>query len=136
MYPRWTTYGEKRPECNGKYWEVGSSIPVGNFPDFSRWIPTTSSAFRQDLSGNHRKKSWKFPIGILLPCSRYFPCFPEGSSGLPHLSWKIRCQERSIWDFVLVRTSNARLWTRSALSRRTVVSRLWAHYVGMMCLHV
>jgi hypothetical protein len=55
---------------------------------------------------------------------------------LPHLSWKIRCQERSIWDFVLVRTSNARLWTRSALSRRTVVSRLWAHYVGMMCLHV
>jgi hypothetical protein len=33
-------------------------------------------------------------------------------------------------------TSNARIWTRSALSRRTVVSRPWGNYVGRMCLHV
>ncbi len=49
----------------------------------SRWIPRTSSAFQQDPSGNHRKKSGKFPTGILLPCSRYFACFPAGASDFP-----------------------------------------------------
>ncbi len=36
----------------------------------------------------------------------------------------------------LCKTSNARLWTRSALSRRTIVSRPLVNYAGRMCLHV
>jgi hypothetical protein len=35
--------------------------------------------FRQNPSGNHRKKSGKFQAGILLPYSRYFLRFPAGS---------------------------------------------------------
>jgi hypothetical protein len=42
---RWTTYGEKRSGRNEKYWEVGSSIPVRNFPvdsDNFQWFPAGS----------------------------------------------------------------------------------------------
>ncbi len=42
-----------------------------------------SSAFRQDPSENHRKKSEKFQTGLLLPCSRYFLCFSAGSGDFP-----------------------------------------------------
>jgi hypothetical protein len=43
-----------------KILEHGSSIPVGNCPDFS-------CAFRQELARNHWKKSGKVPAGIRLP---------------------------------------------------------------------
>ena len=36
--------------------------------------------YRQELVGNHRKKSGNFPAGILLPCFDDFRCIPAGSS--------------------------------------------------------
>jgi hypothetical protein len=48
------------------------------------WI--FSDDFRPVLAGKHRKligihrtKSGQFPVGILLPCSSDFLCFPAGS---------------------------------------------------------
>ena len=50
-----------------KWLEDGSSIPVENCPDFSGGFLPNSCAFRQEATGNHWKKSGKFPTGILLP---------------------------------------------------------------------
>ncbi len=68
--------GERRTAGNGR-------DPTENTRKLEavfRWISTNSSAFRQDPSGNHRKKSGALPTGILLACSRYFP---EGSGDFP-----------------------------------------------------
>jgi hypothetical protein len=46
---------------------------------FSGGFWSISWAFRQELVGNHRKKSEKFPVGILLPRSGDFRCFPAGT---------------------------------------------------------
>ncbi len=35
------------------------------------------------LTGIHRKKSRRFPVGILLPCFSDFRCFPAGSGDFP-----------------------------------------------------
>jgi hypothetical protein len=47
---------------------------------FSGEFLSISCAFRQEPVGNHRKKSDKFPVGILLPRSSDFRCFPAGTS--------------------------------------------------------
>ena len=73
-------------ECTGnrRKWKQYSN---GNFQDF---FPVDSSQFSV-LSdgksvGNHRKKSEKFPVGILLPCSGDFQCLPAGT-GPYFLTW-------------------------------------------------
>ena len=51
-----------------------------NFRIFFGAFRSLSCAFRQELVGNHRKKSGIFPAGILLPCFGDFRCIPAGSS--------------------------------------------------------
>ncbi len=46
---------------------------------FSGGFLSISCAFRQEPAGNHRKKSEKFPVEILLPRSSDFRCFPAGT---------------------------------------------------------
>jgi hypothetical protein len=53
---------------------------------FSGRLLRISCAFLQELAGNDRKKSEKFPAGILLPCSSDFRCFPAGT-GPYFLTW-------------------------------------------------
>ena len=74
------------PDPAGKHrksLDDGSSIPVENCPDFSGGFLPASCAFLQELTGNHRKKSGKFPTGILLPSSSDFRPFPAGSGEFP-----------------------------------------------------
>ncbi len=54
---------------HGKYLEHGSTIPARNFSDFFRWFPEGSSRKALEVVRIHRKKSGKFPTGILLPTS-------------------------------------------------------------------
>jgi hypothetical protein len=46
---------------------IGSSIPTGNFSDFSDDLRPVPTEKYRELIGIHRKKSRKFPVGILLP---------------------------------------------------------------------
>ena len=57
-----------RAEIFGFYSRKFRSVPAGN---------------HRKLAGIHRKKIRKFPLGILLPCSSDFRCFPAGSSDFP-----------------------------------------------------
>jgi hypothetical protein len=59
----------------------GSSIPSGNLLNFCfaygfQWI---SCAFPQESVVNHRAKSEKFPVGILVPRCVDFRWFPAGT---------------------------------------------------------
>ncbi len=68
-----TSSGRKTLEIAGKF-----------FKFFSRRFLPTSSTFRQEPAGNHRKKSRKFSVGILLPFPTIFGAFlqdPAGSGG-------------------------------------------------------
>jgi hypothetical protein len=61
--------------------ERGSSIPTENFSDFFRPVPARK---HRKLTGIHRKKSNKFPVGILLPLPAISGAFlqdPAGSGG-------------------------------------------------------
>jgi hypothetical protein len=64
MLPRWTTYGEKRTGRNGKYWEVGSSIPTWNFPDFFgefRQLLVVFGRIRPEIIGqNPENFGWEY----------------------------------------------------------------------------
>ncbi len=55
---------------------------------FSGGFLSNSCVFRQELAGNHRKKSEKFQAGILLPCSSDFRCFPA-ETGPYLLTWVV-----------------------------------------------
>jgi hypothetical protein len=59
MIPATGSY-KKIPEIAG-IWKQYSGRKLSGF------FPVDSCAFRQELAGNHRKKSEKFPAGILLP---------------------------------------------------------------------
>ncbi len=50
-----------------------------NFRIFSDDFRPVPAGKRRKLTGIHRKKSGQFPVGILLPCSSDFRCFPAGS---------------------------------------------------------
>ena len=56
--------------------EHGNSIPVANLPDFSSEFRPTCDAFRQDAPEIIEKNLRKLTLGILLPCSGDFRCFP------------------------------------------------------------
>ncbi len=53
---------------------------LGFFPMISGRV---SAGNHRKLAGIHRKKSEKFPAGILLPCSIDFWCFPAGYDDFP-----------------------------------------------------
>ena len=61
------------------------------FRIFSRWFPAVSCRNEQELIGTLRKKSEKFPTGILLPRSVDFRCFPAGTG--PYFS---------TWDVLII----------------------------------
>jgi hypothetical protein len=63
--------------------EHGSSIPAGKFSLFSDDFRPIPVGKHRKLTGIHRKKSEQFPVGILLPCSSDFRCFPAGSGDFP-----------------------------------------------------
>ncbi len=69
--------------------------------EFRGFFPVDSNNFQCFPAGSVRKssekKSGKFPTGILLPCSKYFPSFPAGSGDFPGRSCEIRCEERFTW---------------------------------------
>jgi hypothetical protein len=50
----------------------------------SRSSTTQLNDVRRETAGMMRPEIiGEFPVGILLPCSRYFPCFPAGSDDFP-----------------------------------------------------
>jgi hypothetical protein len=70
------------PDPAGKPWkspEVEAVFRPEIYWIFSGGFLSISCAFRQEPVGNHRKKSEKFPVGILLPRSSDFRCFPAGT---------------------------------------------------------
>jgi hypothetical protein len=73
-------YGPVPAEKHRKSPERESNIPTGNFPDFFadafRPVPVES---HRKLTGIHRKKSNKFPLGILLPLPAIFGAFLQDS---------------------------------------------------------
>jgi hypothetical protein len=50
----------------------------GNLLDFFRWIPVNFLCFPAGTGQKSSEKSEKFPVGILLPLSSDFWCFPAG----------------------------------------------------------
>ncbi len=79
---------------------------AGNFSDFFRQIPTTSSAFQEDHPGNHRKKSGKFSTKYCFHVPNISRVFLQDLVTFPHLSCKIRWQERSTWVLKDSRNTN------------------------------
>ncbi|CAM2710208.1 unnamed protein product [Rotaria socialis] len=57
-------------------------------PDLSEKFLPSSSAFRQELIGNHRKKCENFPTGILLPQNQWN--YPEPAVSRPDCSTWVR----------------------------------------------
>ncbi len=57
----------------------GSSIPAGNFLDFSDDFRPVPTGKQWKLTRIHRTS----PFGILLPCSSDFQCFPAESGDFP-----------------------------------------------------
>ncbi len=54
-----------------------------NFRIFSDNFRLVPAGKHRKSTGIHRKKSRRFPVGILLPCSSDFRCFPAGSGDFP-----------------------------------------------------
>ncbi len=54
-----------------------------NFRIFSDDFRSVPAEKHRKLTGIHRKKSGRFPVGILLPCSSDFQCFPAGFGDFP-----------------------------------------------------
>ena len=65
--------GRNTSEVTGTWKQYSDRKISGFFPVHSDHFPVLS---RQELVGNHRKKSGNFPAGILLPCSDDFRCIP------------------------------------------------------------
>ncbi len=59
-----------------------------NFRIFSDDFRPVPAGKHGELTGIHRKKSGQFPVGILLPCSSHFRCFPAGSGAQNHRTGK------------------------------------------------
>ncbi len=73
-------------ENAGNRWNMEAVFRPEIVRIFSGRLLPISCAFLQELAGNDRKKSEKFPAGILLPCSSDFRCFPAGT-GPYFLTW-------------------------------------------------
>jgi hypothetical protein len=93
VIPRWTSYGRILQEGFGNQRKTEAVFQRENFRNFSNDFRLVSTGNYRKLTGIHRKKSKKFPTGVLLPYSgdfRYFPvgsedlsrCFPAGSGGI------------------------------------------------------
>ncbi|CAM2712609.1 unnamed protein product [Rotaria socialis] len=62
-------YAGKSPnaaENTGNHWDMEAVFLSKIRPDYSGGFLSSSSAFWQELIGNHQKKSENFPTGILL----------------------------------------------------------------------
>ncbi len=83
IHPRSNSPARKRPVLGDPSDFFGSSIPIGNFRIFSDDFRPVPAGKHRKLTGICRKKSGRFLIGILLPYSSDFQCFPAGSSDFP-----------------------------------------------------
>jgi hypothetical protein len=54
-----------------------------NFSGFFQCFPPGSCQKAKEAGRNPPEKSEKFPVGVLLPCSSDFRCFPEGYGDFP-----------------------------------------------------
>ncbi len=87
--------GEWRTAWNGRFATENTRKLEAVFR--SGIFPVDADNFQCFPRGSFRKSSEKIRAGILLPCSRYLPCFPAGSSDFPARSCEIRWQEWSTW---------------------------------------
>jgi hypothetical protein len=78
------TYSQKQKSVSKSSTSTCSTCT--HVEDYGHWIPQDpagkkreSHRILQELVGNHRKKSENFPVGILLPRSSGFGCFPAGT---------------------------------------------------------
>jgi hypothetical protein len=69
------------PSNSGDF--VEAVFQTENFRIFSDDFRSVPIGKHRKLIGIHRKKSGQFPVGILLPCSSDFRCFPAGSGDFP-----------------------------------------------------
>jgi len=82
--PRSKMTGRFRQETIGNRWNVEAVFPSENFRIFSDHFRAVPAGKRGKLTRIHRKKSGKFPVGVLLPLPAIFVAFlqdPAGSSG-------------------------------------------------------
>ncbi len=77
------------PRSNSPAWK--RPVPVilwkqysgRKFFGFFRWFSAGSCRKAQEVDRNRMEKSGQFRVGILLPCSSDFRCFPAGSGDFP-----------------------------------------------------
>ena len=92
-----------RPE-NGRF-RVIPVILCKQYSDrkFFGFFPMISGRFLLESTGSWQKstgkKSGQFSVGILLPRSSDFRCFPAGSGDFPAGSFGIRWSEASTWEY-------------------------------------
>ncbi len=89
-------YGSVPAGKHRKSLERGSSIPIGKFSHFSDGFRSVPTGKHGKLTGIHRKKSNKFPVGILLPLPAISLAFLQDPVTFTLLSGRI------LWDPVAV----------------------------------
>jgi len=95
-YPRSKIMGRFRQESIGNRWNVEAVFPPENFRIFSDGFRPVPDGKHGKLTGIHRKKSNKFPVGILLPLPAISVAFLQDPVTFPLLSGRI------LWDPVAV----------------------------------
>ncbi len=86
LFPRSNKPARKPPVPNNSGDFVEAVFRPEIFRIFSDDFRPVPAGKHRKLTGIHRKKSGQIPVGILLPCSSDFRCFPAGSGGRNHRS--------------------------------------------------
>ena len=81
--PRSKNTDRFRQESTGNHQNVEAVFPPEIFWIFFDDFQPVPAEKHGKFIGIHRKKSKKFPVGILLPRSGDFRCFPAGSGDFP-----------------------------------------------------
>jgi hypothetical protein len=87
--PRSKITGWFRQESTGNRWNVEAVFPPENFRIFSDDFRTVPAGKHRKLTGIHRKKSNKLPVGILLPLPAISSAFLQDPVTSPLLSCRI-----------------------------------------------
>ena len=89
VIPRSKITGRFRQESIGNRWNVEAVFPPENFRIFSDDFRPVPAGKHGKLTGIHRKKSNKFPVGILLPLPAISVAFLQDPVTFPLLSCRI-----------------------------------------------
>jgi hypothetical protein len=90
IIPRSKITGRFRQESTGNRWNVEAVFPPENFRIFSDDFRPVAAGKHRKSTGIHRKKSNKFPVGILLPLPMISGAFLRDPATSPLLSCRIR----------------------------------------------